>query len=64
MMDPFSHWTYERWVGAGLACRKVAGLPEIDFVELRPAAQQIEPVAVGYPDEGFHWMVAEITGGE
>ena len=31
---------------------------------VRAMAQQIEPVAVGYPDEGFHWMVAEITGGE
>ncbi len=41
-----------------------AGLPEIDFVELRAVAQQVEPVAVGYSDEGFHWMVAEITGGE
>jgi hypothetical protein len=38
-----------------------AGLPEIDFVELRAMAQQVEPVAVGYPDVGFHGCGAEIT---
>ena len=55
----------EKFAGAkGAELVVAAGLPEIDFVELRAMAQQIEPVAVGYPDEGFHWMVAEITGGE
>ena len=39
-----------------------AGLPEIDFVELRAVAEQVEPVAIGYPDEGFHWNIAEFTG--
>jgi hypothetical protein len=37
------------------------GLPEIDFVELRAVAQQVEPVAIGYPDVGFHGCGAEIT---
>ena len=41
-----------------------AGLPEIDLVELRAAAQQIEPVAIGYPDISFHWKIAEFTGRE
>ena len=39
-----------------------AGLPEVDFVELRAVAQQIEPLAIGYPDEGFHWNTADFTG--
>lgn len=39
-----------------------AGLPEIDFVELRAMAEQVEPVAIGSPDEGFHWNIAEFTG--
>ena len=29
--------------------------PEVDFIELCAMAQQIEPVAIGYSDEGFHW---------
>ena len=24
-------------------------------------AQQVEPLAIGYPDEGFHWKSAEFT---
>lgn len=39
-----------------------ARLPEIDFVELRAVAQQVKPVAIGYPDVGFHWNIAEFTG--
>lgn len=49
---------------AGEECTKLvvaAGLPEIDFVELRPAAQKVEPLAIRYSDEGFHWRWAEIT---
>ena len=41
-----------------------AGLPEIDFVELRAMAEEVEPVAIGYPDEGFHWISAEFTDEE
>ena len=39
-----------------------AGLPEVDFVELRAVAEQVELVAIGYPDEGFHWISAKFTG--
>ena len=48
--------------GAELAV--AAGLPEIDFVELRAMAEEVEPVAIRYPDEGFHWKSAEFTGKE
>ena len=46
------------WFELAVAAR----LPEIDFVELRAVAEQIEPVAIGYPDEGFHWNIADFTG--
>lgn len=39
-----------------------AGLPEIDFIELRAMAEEVEPLAIHYPDEGFHWINAEFTG--
>jgi hypothetical protein len=39
-----------------------AGLLEVDFVELRAVAEEVEPVAIRYPDEGFHWKSAEFTG--
>ena len=45
--------------GAELAV--AAGLPEIDFVELRAMAEEVEPLAIRYPDEGFHWKIAEFT---
>lgn len=48
--------------GAELAV--AAGLPEVDFVELWAMAEQVEPLAIRYPDEGFHWKIAEFTGEE
>ena len=35
-----------------------------DIVEVREAAEDIEPLAIRYPDEGFHWKSAEFTGKE
>jgi hypothetical protein len=52
----------EEFAGAeGPELAVATGLPEIDFVELRAVAQQVEPVAIGYPDVGFHGCGAEIT---
>ena len=48
----------------GVELAVAAGLPEIDFVELRAMAEQVEPLAIRYPDEGFHWINAEFTGEE
>ena len=37
--------------------RRGVGRPEVDFVELWAAAEQDEPLAIGYADKGFHLVL-------
>lgn len=49
------------WFGKPGLGGKCGGLPEVDIVEVRAMAEEVEPLAIGYPDEVFHWISAEFT---
>lgn len=63
LVDDDSDCPLDLWMMGALSwqARRRVG---IDFVEARVAVEKVEPVAIRYPDEGFHWISAEFTGSE